>query len=248
MKYTAEGARHGGYRVDPDRISLAMSAPLNSGDHSHFRNPGEWCVMEAVAYVAGEPWSDAPECACPAITQVLVGWNDGLDDDDRTRLLRPLIPEIVGTRGSAALEERRRWRLCDWTVHTFAPAWLDLADLRREASSLRALPAIAGPVAPDVLGLIKDTRRKAKVRCHAVGIEACSAAMGAAGVSDWSAEGADARVASMYAASRVAARVGVGSAASSAARVVLRPAVEALQASAVELIRELCAMRDPETS
>jgi hypothetical protein len=35
---------------------------LLSGKHKE--NQG-MCVMEAVAYVAGEPWSDNPACACP---------------------------------------------------------------------------------------------------------------------------------------------------------------------------------------
>lgn len=41
---------------------------LHAGRHS----PGdEMCVMEAVAYIAGEPWSDHPECACPVIATFL---------------------------------------------------------------------------------------------------------------------------------------------------------------------------------
>jgi hypothetical protein len=35
---------------------------LSSGSHSSTKKPGEWCVMEAVAWAAGEPWTDRPKC------------------------------------------------------------------------------------------------------------------------------------------------------------------------------------------
>ena len=61
------------------------------------------CVMEAVAYVAGEEWSDHPECASTVISAFLRSWNDSLSDEDR-QMLKPLIPKLVGTR------RRRRTR------------------------------------------------------------------------------------------------------------------------------------------
>ena len=67
---------------------LVGIASLGKGSHSP--TDGEMCVMEAVAYVAGEPWSDAPKCACPVITAFLVSWNDSLPSDaERDRLLKP---------------------------------------------------------------------------------------------------------------------------------------------------------------
>lgn len=30
------------------------------------------CVMQMVSYVANEPWSDQPECACPILTQFAI--------------------------------------------------------------------------------------------------------------------------------------------------------------------------------
>ena len=52
--------------------------------------------MEAVAYVAGEPWSDNPACACWTIGNFLREWNDVLPDADRDALLRPLIRPASG--------------------------------------------------------------------------------------------------------------------------------------------------------
>src|SRR5690349_1288610 len=94
--------------------------------------------MEAVSYVAGEPWSDRPECASPVITSFLVSWNDSLSDDDR-QMLKPYIPRLVGTRTSKQDEETRAWMLTDWLARECAPAWLRLAGLTGQAEALEAL-------------------------------------------------------------------------------------------------------------
>ena len=96
------------------------------------------CVMEAVSYVAGEPWSDHPRCASPIITSFLIGWNDALHDSDR-QILKPYIPRIVGTRTTKADEETRAWMLTDWLARECAPAWLRLAGLTAQAEMLEGL-------------------------------------------------------------------------------------------------------------
>ena len=73
---------------------LARVDTLKSGSHPKPNGEFAACVMEAVAYVAGVPWSDHPACTCPVITTFMVAWNDGLPSDaDRTRLLLPLVLE-----------------------------------------------------------------------------------------------------------------------------------------------------------
>jgi hypothetical protein len=52
---------------------------------SHNPDEGEACVMEAVAFVAGEPWSDSPTCASPVIAAFLRRWNDDLSDTTTRR-------------------------------------------------------------------------------------------------------------------------------------------------------------------
>ena len=72
------------------RERLAALPPLSAGAHETEHEGA--CVMEAVAYVAGEPWSDKPACACPVLGAFLRTWNDHLPTDaDRDRLLRPLM-------------------------------------------------------------------------------------------------------------------------------------------------------------
>ena len=121
-----------------DRVT-ALSAGTHPAPNGEFMA----CVMEAASYVAGEPWSANPECTCPVIAAFMMAWNDRLQSDgDRTRLLLPLVPKIIGTKGSAALEEHRSLMAADWLVRVHTPAWLLLAGLRDQAATLEALPEI----------------------------------------------------------------------------------------------------------
>lgn len=66
------------------------------------------CAMEAAAWLAGEPHSDQPQCACPVIAAFVIAWNDALPtDEDRNRILKAaawdaLKPTVATLQGSAA--------------------------------------------------------------------------------------------------------------------------------------------------
>jgi hypothetical protein len=76
---------------------------LEEGSHD---NPEDgMCAMEAIAYVQGEPFSDSPACVCPVIAAFMRTWNDDLPDADRDRLLKPLLPLVIGTRSTPAVAE-----------------------------------------------------------------------------------------------------------------------------------------------
>jgi hypothetical protein len=116
--------------------------------------------MEAVAFVAGEPWSDHPECACPVIGEFLRTWNDGLPDDERETLLKPLVMRLVGTRNKS-LEQRRALMAADWLIREYTPDWLRLAGLTEHATALAALPEITDfdqcpPLMPALTAAKKD--------------------------------------------------------------------------------------------
>ena len=128
--------------IDPVRLERAMSATLLKGAHDKPNGEFQACVMEAVAFVAGEPWSDHPKCASPVIGAFMRVWNDGLNEDDRNRLLKPLIVKLVGTRGSKALENRRATMAADWFIRVQTPAWLRLAKLDKHADLLASMPEI----------------------------------------------------------------------------------------------------------
>ena len=119
---------------------VAQVTALYSGVHA--ANDAKMCAMEAVAFVAGEPWSDHPQCACPVIGAFMRAWNDGLPDAERTRLLLPLVPKLVGTRSTSAVESARAWIALDWLTRTHSVAWLHLAKLDTHADAVAALPEL----------------------------------------------------------------------------------------------------------
>ncbi len=124
-----------------DRLALLAAQPLEYGAHSEGAG---MCAMEAASWIAGEPWSDEPDCVCPTIGAFMRSWNDGLPNDaERDRLLKPFIPKVIGTKGSPALAEARGYLALDWLVRVYTPAWLELKpELRSHAQALRALEVL----------------------------------------------------------------------------------------------------------
>ena len=131
-------------KIDQDRLRKLDSLVLGHGKHKT-RKAG-MCALEAVAWLAGEPHSDTPECVSPVIAAFARRWNDDLDAAGRQRL-KPCLPMMIGTRGSAALETRRAWLITDWLVRHQTPAWLDLAGCAEQATALRGLPEIVSAAA-----------------------------------------------------------------------------------------------------
>ncbi|HXI16861.1 MAG TPA: hypothetical protein VNM48_10845 [Chloroflexota bacterium] len=122
-----------------DRLRLITFA---HGSHTSINDGG--CAMEWAAWVAGEKHSDRPACVSPVIAAFGRAWNDALPTDaDRDRLLKPLVPLLIGTRTGPEDDATRAWLATDWLVRVQAPAWLSLTEvLRGHADILRALPAI----------------------------------------------------------------------------------------------------------
>lgn len=67
---------------------------LSAGAHD--AGSGEACVMEYVSLLAGEDWSDRPECTHPLLAHEARTANDLLGDADRARLV-PLVGRLFGT-------------------------------------------------------------------------------------------------------------------------------------------------------
>jgi hypothetical protein len=122
-------------RLDPDRVSRIEALRLAKGAHDSFASGAG--VMEAVAYVAGEPFSDHPQCASPVLGAFLRAWNDRLDDETRQRL-KPYVVRLVGTAGSDKAERLRRDMLWEWVLGTLVPTWLETAGMQAEANDVRA--------------------------------------------------------------------------------------------------------------
>jgi hypothetical protein len=193
----------------PDRLARLAEFSLRVGAHESLDEGA--CAMELVSFIAGEPWSDNPRCTCPVIAAFVRGWNDGLPSDaDRDRLLKPLLPRLVGTRSTPDVEQRRSYLALDWFVRVYTPAWLDLVPtLAGRAAALRALPAI--------VDVATATQASPVV----------SAARAAAGNAAWDA-------------ARDAAGNAARAAARDAAWLKLSPTVTALQDSAHDLVKRMC--------
>lgn len=127
--------------IIPERLAEVTSLLVGKRAANAAR---EWCAMEAVAYIAGEPWSDSPACVCPTLASFGRAWNDALPDTLRNELLLPLIPRFVGTAGGERLAERRAMLAVDWLVRSYTPAALRRAGLTDQAARLAGLPEITG--------------------------------------------------------------------------------------------------------
>ena len=229
------------------RERLAALPPLSAGGHEHVDEGA--CFMEAVSYVAGEPWSDTPACACPVLGAFLRTWNDHLPTDaDRDRLLRPLVLRLAGSRSTPEVEARRHRLAMDWLVRTHAPTWLRLTPaLVPHADALTDLPPLAdaqtaaativaaGGAARAAAGAAAGGAAGGAARA-AAGAAAGGAARAAAGDAVWHAAGATATDAAVN-----AARAAAGDAARAAARAALQPTVATLQLSALDLVDRMLA-------
>lgn len=190
---------------------------LQAGSH---KPDGEFCVMEAVAYIAGELWTASPECVSPVIAAFLRGWNDSLDDETRQQL-KPYIPRVIGTNTGVEDERTRAWLAADWLVRECAPAFLRCAKLTEHAETLESLAALDSP----------ERAKAAHPAVSAAGDAARAAAKAAAGDAVRDVAWAAAR-----AAAGDAARAAAGDVAWDVAWDALEPTVKLLQPPAFLLL------------
>ncbi len=200
---------------------------LGKGGH---RNPDDGlCLLEAVAFMAGEPHSDSPACVSPVLADFGRDLNDRLDDDRRQQL-KPLISLMPGTAGDG-LDEARGYLALDWLIRTYTPAWLDLAGLSAEAAELRALRRIVDLAAAQAAGpVVRAAREKSYAARDAAGAAAGAAAWAAARDAAWAAA---------WAAAGDAAGDAARDAARDAAGAALKPTVDQLQTSAIDLLARM---------
>ena len=106
---------------------------LSAGKH---KSPSDgMCVMEMVAFLAGDKWTDEPACASPIVTTFCQVINDQMPQAFRDKL-QGYVPRLIGTASPEHDLERAvflAWR----AVKVHAPISLDKAGLRDEAEKLR---------------------------------------------------------------------------------------------------------------
>jgi hypothetical protein len=235
---------------------------IHIGRGKHSAGSSEPCFMEAAAYIAGEPWTDAPACVCPILAAYSRALNDVLPDGKR-QSLKPYIPQVIGTADDG-LGQARGLMATDWIIRVYTPTWLRLAGLSYQAAALEALPRQATwgdveaalPVLRAAKGEAAATRDAARAAARAAtwaaaraatrdaaGDAAWAAARAATGDAAWAATRAaawaaagDAAWAAAWAATVDAAGAAAGAAARAAARAALQPTVDHLQDSAIALL------------
>ena len=218
---------------------LSDDVVLKAGSHA---SPEQGlCVMEAVAFVAGRSHTDHPPCACPVVSAFLRTWNDALPDDEaRTRLLKPLVPKLIDSKSTSAVEEYRALLACDWLIRFYAPVWLDLLpQCASHAKALRELSPVMDAVSAQKASQVTSA--------------ADSAAWSEARLAAWSAaarSAASAADSAAWSAADSAAWSAADSAASAAARLAaesaLEPTRDRVQLLALDLIDRMLAVT-PET-
>ncbi|HWH98610.1 MAG TPA: hypothetical protein VNS80_09615 [Pseudolysinimonas sp.] len=73
---------------------------LSRGRHRSAKSGA--CFMEFASYLAGEPWSDSPQCTDPLLAHLARAVNDNLSDARRGEIAID-IPRVIGLRGDHRL-------------------------------------------------------------------------------------------------------------------------------------------------
>jgi pyruvate/2-oxoglutarate dehydrogenase complex dihydrolipoamide acyltransferase (E2) component len=119
--------------VNLDRMELAAGA--------HPDRSNGLCAMEVVAWLAGEPHSDHPICACPVVSAFVRCLNDQMPTSERQRL-KPYLTRLVNSVGSTAVRRRRTFLAVDFAVREAAVLGLWARGRTADADRLAALAPI----------------------------------------------------------------------------------------------------------
>jgi len=132
------------------RWARALTLKPSHGSHTKSGNgepPNAACIVELYAWVAGAPWSDAPDCICPSIRNVLVRFNDrcgyGAEADARrARVFAALGLVPLNTRSASDVQQRRIWLAADWSYRVAVPRLLRAANVKDWPDKLESLAPI----------------------------------------------------------------------------------------------------------
>jgi hypothetical protein len=104
---------------------------IKLGKGKHLSPEDGACVMELSSMLAGEPFTDHPASVCPVIGSFLRSYNDAIDDQ-RRQSLYDFASKVVGSRGSARIQEARAERLARWADEMYSArrTWPALRPLR----------------------------------------------------------------------------------------------------------------------
>ena len=116
-----------------DYLKIIAETELKSGSHKSFKEGA--CILELVSYIANEPWSDHPQCACPVLTRFAIRYNDRVDDKQRQKM-KEIIPLLLNSRNKAMEVKRARFFGLK-AVTVFLPTLTEALDLPEITAKLR---------------------------------------------------------------------------------------------------------------
>ena len=147
-----------------EKYIMDMVNGITLYDGGHYCASDGMCVMEAVSYIAGEEFSEHPECACPVVTAFMISLNDSLRDEDRDRWIKPLIPSIIGSRvllenGQEDIDVQVKRALVagDAALRQFIPFTLDQASVLFAAKDETAIANLCSDYAATLRALPEQT-------------------------------------------------------------------------------------------
>ncbi len=112
---------------------------LSPGKHT---SPHEGaCVMELASMLAGEAFTDHPQCVCPVIGSFLRAYNDSVNEKRRQDLYM-YAAMVVGSRGGTDVQQLRAERLAAWSSEMLQRrwTWFVARPLARALSNMRRPP------------------------------------------------------------------------------------------------------------
>ena len=142
--------------------------------YGHHQTPADgMCLMEAVAWWAGEAHSDHPRCTSTVLAWFARGWNDGMRTDQERDQLVQYVPRLAGTTARTGVETRRSWLAIDWLIREAAPAWLTAASLGDVGDRLAQLPPLTDTGDPllEVVQLVTAAEAATLQRLSAHGVD-----------------------------------------------------------------------------
>ena len=118
----------------PHMRPMPRGVTLSRGNNPDGWDPENACLMEVVAFIAGEEHSWRPACTSPVLTNMAVEANDELYNSERQKLLE-IAPELVGAN-CPDCEERRTERAIAFVVTRAIPPALRGHSMAWEAGNL----------------------------------------------------------------------------------------------------------------
>ena len=120
------------------------------------------CFMEFASFLAGERWSDHPDCTHPLLGQLARQVNDQISDAGRQQLT-PLIPTVVGRRG-----DDRTWLRLPVAVAASSILHVPEATQRALAAGLLRAVEVCGDLGPEMARTGRQAEAALELVPHAI--------------------------------------------------------------------------------